>query len=102
MNKPIITVKDLRKVFPATEGRRRAEAFSGVNLTVHEGEFSARRVKGLGLTGPERAVLLAYSKIWLYEELLASVLPDDRWVGTALSRYFPAPLRKRESGPSCA
>ncbi|HEV7412606.1 MAG TPA: NAD-glutamate dehydrogenase [Casimicrobiaceae bacterium] len=57
-------------------------------------EFTARRVKGLGLTGPERAVLLAYSKIWLYEELLTSVLPDDPWVGTALARYFPAPLRK--------
>jgi glutamate dehydrogenase len=58
-------------------------------------EFTARRVKGLGLAGPERAVVLAYSKIWLYEELLASGLPDDRWVGTALSRYFPAPLRER-------
>jgi glutamate dehydrogenase len=57
-------------------------------------EFAARRLKGLGVTGPERAVLLAYSKIWLYEELLASVLPDDPWVGTALARYFPAPLRK--------
>jgi glutamate dehydrogenase len=56
-------------------------------------EFAARRVKRLGLASPERAVVLAYSKIWLYEELLASVLPDDRWVSTALSRYFPAPLR---------
>ncbi len=56
-------------------------------------EFAARRTKGLGLTGPERAVLLAYSKIWLYEELLASTLPDDPWVGTALARYFPRPLR---------
>ena len=27
---------------------------------------------GPGLTSPERAVLLAYSKIWLYDELLAS------------------------------
>ena len=38
-------------------------------------EFAARRVKRLGLTSPERAVVLAYSKIWLYEELLASVAP---------------------------
>jgi glutamate dehydrogenase len=58
-------------------------------------EFAARRVNGRGLTSPEHAVVLAYSKIWLYEELLASVLPDDPWVGTALSRYFPAPLRER-------
>ncbi len=35
-------------------------------------EIGARRAKGIGLTGPERAVLLAYSKMWLYDELLAS------------------------------
>ena len=56
-------------------------------------EIAARRLKGIGLTGPERAVLLAYSKIWLYDALLASTLPDDPWVGTALERYFPKPLR---------
>ena len=58
-------------------------------------EFAARRAKGLGLTSPERAVLLAYSKIWLYDELLASTLPDDSWVVTALARYFPKALRDR-------
>jgi len=57
-------------------------------------ELAARRVKGLGLSGPERAVLLAYSKIWLYDELLASTLPDDKWVATALARYFPKALRE--------
>jgi glutamate dehydrogenase len=57
-------------------------------------DIAARRVKAVGLTGPERAVLLAYSKIWLYDELLASTLPDDRWVATALARYFPKPLRE--------
>jgi len=40
-------------------------------------------------------VLLAYSKIWLYDELLASTLPDDPWVSTALERYFPKALRER-------
>ncbi|HEY5307298.1 MAG TPA: NAD-glutamate dehydrogenase, partial [Casimicrobiaceae bacterium] len=43
---------------------------------------------------PERAVMLAYSKIWLYDELLASSLPDDPWVATALVRYFPGALEK--------
>ncbi len=60
--------------------------------------IAERRAKGGGLTAPERAVLLAYSKIWLYDELLASALPDDPWVGTALARYFPAPLRERYAG----
>ena len=49
----------------------------------------AQGARGLGLTSPERAVLLAYSKMWLYDELLASDLPDDPWVATALARYFP-------------
>ncbi len=58
-------------------------------------ELAERRARGQGLTSPERAVLLAYGKIWLYDELLASTLPDDPWVETALTRYFPRALRDR-------
>ncbi|MDH5536305.1 MAG: NAD-glutamate dehydrogenase, partial [Betaproteobacteria bacterium] len=58
-------------------------------------EISERKARKVGLTGPELAVLLAYSKIWLHEQLLASSLPDDPWVGTALERYFPSALRSR-------
>jgi len=54
--------------------------------------IAERRANGRGLTAPEHAVLLAYSKIWLYDELLASALPDDPWVATALLRYFPGAL----------
>ncbi|MEO8346505.1 MAG: NAD-glutamate dehydrogenase, partial [Betaproteobacteria bacterium] len=57
-------------------------------------EIAERRANGRGLTSPERAVMLAYSKIWLYDELLASSLPDDPWVMTALVRYFPGALEK--------
>jgi len=57
-------------------------------------EIAERRAKGLSLTSPEHAVVLAYSKIWLYDELLASALPDDPWVATALVRYFPTALEK--------
>ncbi len=58
-------------------------------------ELAERRAQGQGLTSPERAVVLAYSKIWLYDELLESTLPDDPWVATALERYFPSLLRER-------
>ncbi|CAN7596436.1 NAD-glutamate dehydrogenase [Variovorax sp. LjRoot84] len=61
-------------------------------------ELAERRAQGQGLTSPERAVLLAYSKIWLYDELLASTLPDDPWVATALERYFPALLATKFAG----
>ncbi|HEX5083715.1 MAG TPA: NAD-glutamate dehydrogenase [Blastocatellia bacterium] len=61
-------------------------------------EIAERRAKRIGLTKPEGAVLLAYSKIWLFDELLASSLPDDPWVESALVRYFPQALRERYSG----
>ena len=61
--------------------------------------LAERRAAGEGLATPERAVLLAYSKIWLYDEVLASPLPDDPWVATALERYFPQLLREKFAAP---
>ena len=58
-------------------------------------ELVSRKAAKGGFTSPERAVLLAYSKITLYDELLASEVPDDPYISTALVRYFPAPLRER-------
>jgi glutamate dehydrogenase len=58
-------------------------------------DIATRRAQGKGLTTPEGAVLLAYGKIWLYDEVLASPLPDDPWVAAALIRYFPDALRKQ-------
>ena len=55
-------------------------------------EIARRRARNAGLTRPEGAVLLAYSKIWLKEEFIASDLPEDPWVATTLQRYFPAAL----------
>ncbi len=54
-----------------------------------------RRADGIGLVAPERAVLLAYAKIWLDDQLVASTLPDDPWVATALQRYFPKQLQEK-------
>jgi len=48
-----------------------------------------------GLVRPELAVLLAYAKIWLYDSVLHSDLPDDPFLGADLARYFPTPLRER-------
>lgn len=58
-------------------------------------ELAERRAAGRGLVTPELAVLLAYAKIELYDEVLASDVPDDAWVAGALWRYFPQPLRER-------
>ena len=58
-------------------------------------ELAERAQQGEGLTSPELAVLLAYSKMWLSDELVASDLPEDPWVAGLLPRYFPALLRER-------
>jgi glutamate dehydrogenase len=58
-------------------------------------EIAQRKTRSLGLTTPEQAVLLAYSKMWLSDELVASDLPEDPWIASALYRYFPAGLRDK-------
>jgi glutamate dehydrogenase len=67
----------------------------GLEFLPGDDEIALRKAKSLGLTSPELAVLMAYGKMWLYDELLASELPDDGWVATALHRYFPAELAGR-------
>ena len=67
----------------------------GIEFLPADEEIAERRAKGMGLTSPERAVMLAYSKIWLFDELLASPLPDDPWVATVLQRYFPPALHAK-------
>jgi glutamate dehydrogenase len=57
-------------------------------------EFQARRQAGLALTTPELAVLLAYTKIVLAQDLLASDLPDDPFLRGELFSYFPTELRQ--------
>jgi len=53
-------------------------------------EFEERKGKGLGLFRPELAVLLSYSKIVLYQQLLDSDVPEDGYLSGELERYFPA------------
>jgi glutamate dehydrogenase len=58
-------------------------------------ELAARGASGGGLTSPEFAVLLAYVKIALEDELHSSTLPDEDWTHPVLVDYFPTPLRER-------
>jgi glutamate dehydrogenase len=56
--------------------------------------LAERRAAGRGLTRPELAVLLAYSKIVLQDELVASDVPEDDYLADDLERYLPAKLRE--------
>jgi glutamate dehydrogenase len=66
-----------------------------VEFLPDDAEIAARGRAGQGLTRPENAVLLAYAKLSLDEDLLASAIPDDPHLGQELERYFPATLRDR-------
>lgn len=58
-------------------------------------QLAHRRAQREALTTPEGAVLLAYAKMWLFDELIDSELLEDPLVASALTRYFPAQLRER-------
>jgi glutamate dehydrogenase len=58
-------------------------------------EVQERRKRGRGLTRPELAIALAYSKIWLNNKLLGSDVPEDPYLSKELERYFPSAIRKR-------
>ncbi len=49
----------------------------------------------IGLTRPEIAIVMPYSKMWLYDTLLASDLPDDPLFEGDLVHYFPSALRTK-------
>jgi glutamate dehydrogenase len=60
-------------------------------------EFVRRRSLKQGLTAPEGAVLLAYAKMSVFDDLLASNLPDDPYFSRVLKAYFPKALTEKFS-----
>jgi glutamate dehydrogenase len=58
-------------------------------------EIARRRARRTGLTAPESAVVMAYAKMSMFDELMASNLPDDPFFGRALKAYFPPVLSER-------
>ena len=59
-------------------------------------QLKQRQVDGKGLSRPELCVLLSYSKLALFEDLLQSDVLEDQWFSTILCEYFPDKLQKTE------
>jgi glutamate dehydrogenase len=73
---------------------RRGRLDRAVEFLPDDEALAQRAAAGRGLTRPEIAVLLAYVKNGLYDELLASPLPDLPELRTELLAYFPRALRE--------
>ncbi|MBL8895692.1 MAG: NAD-glutamate dehydrogenase, partial [Rhizobiales bacterium] len=56
--------------------------------------IAERDARGEGLTRPEFAVLMAYAKLALHEDLLGSPVPDDPYFSRELFRYFPKRMQE--------
>ena len=67
----------------------------GLEFLPSDAALAERAEQGRGLTSPEFAVLVAYSKIALTEDLVASRLPDEEWFTRTLRSYFPTPVVER-------
>jgi glutamate dehydrogenase len=62
---------------------RKVEGLPGNTVLLERG------AAGKGLTRPELAVLLAYGKLDLFDDIVASDAPDDPWFEATLRGYFP-------------
>ena len=72
------------------EGRLRRR----LEFLPNDEDIAKRETAQEGLTRPEIAILLAYSKMRLYEELLNTDICEDPFLSHDLISYFPTPLRE--------
>ena len=68
---------------------RRGKLDRAVEFLPSDEDLRKRAQDSKGLTRPELAVLLAYAKLDLDSEIVASDLPDDSYFADTLSAYFP-------------
>ena len=77
----------LQRLMQGLEGRGLLDR--AVEFLPDDTQLAERRRRSQPFTRPELAVLLAYAKLSLYEDLLESAVPDDPYLGRELGRYFP-------------
>ena len=74
---------------------KRGQIDRALEFLPSERQIAERLAAREGLTAPEYAVLLAYTKMILAEELIDTDLPDDPSLATELVSYFPTALQEQ-------
>ncbi|MBR2117247.1 MAG: NAD-glutamate dehydrogenase [Afipia sp.] len=67
----------------------------GVEFLPDDVAITERTRRGQPFTRPELAVLLAYAKLTLYDDLLVTSVPDDPYLARELSQYFPPEVQDK-------
>jgi glutamate dehydrogenase len=66
-----------------------------IEFLPNDEELADRAAANRGLTRPEFAVVQSYAKMVLYDDLLASDLPQDEYFTDDLIAYFPKPIQRK-------
>jgi glutamate dehydrogenase len=92
-HRPLYVLDGQQRLMQALEAAGRLNR--AIEFLPSDDEILRRRAHKQGLTAPEGAVVLAYAKMWLFDELMASSLPDDPYFNRKLQAYFPQVLNEK-------
>ena len=93
MHKPLYVLDGQQRLMQWLEGSGRLNR--AIEFLPTDEEIARRKARKVGLTAPEGAVVLAYAKMSVFDELLGSNLPDDPYFNRTLKAYFPKILGER-------
>jgi glutamate dehydrogenase len=92
-HRPLYVLDGQQRLMQTLE--RQGRLNRAIEFLPSDDEIARRRAHKQGLTAPENAVVLAYAKMAVFDELVASNLPDDPFFSRALKAYFPQVLSEK-------
>ncbi len=92
-HRPLYLLDSQQHLMQRLEGAGRLSR--AIEFLPGDDEIAHRRARKEGLTAPEGAVLLAYAKMSVFDDLVASNLPDDPYFSASLKAYFPKVLSEK-------
>ncbi len=95
-HRPLYVLDGQQRLMQTLESQGRLNR--AIEFLPSDEEIARRKAHKQGLTAPENAVVLAYAKMAVFDELVASNLPDDPFFSRALKAYFPQVLSEKFAG----